>query len=211
MIIRDQQTIDKDGILLRLPDIERDCWEELEKGCLQARHPFHQPAIATVNYKVPEIRTVVLRKVIPSLKQLHFHTDRRSGKYKEIMEFPNVSWLFYDFGSKLQIRINAVAVLHTDDADADGAWDITGMNSRKTYMIDRGPSTISARPTSGLDDRFIQNDPTEKESETGRKNFCLVKSCVNSIDWLWLNSRGHKRAKFKYVNTDLVSADWLIP
>lgn len=211
MNIGDHQTIEKNGVLLNLSDIEKDCWQELMKGCMQTRHPFHQPAFASSNNCSPEIRTVVLRKVVPTQKQLYFHTDCRSRKYNEIKNFPQVSCLFYDFNARLQIRVNAIASLHCDDGDADEAWKMTGLNSRKTYMIAQAPSTISHIPTSGLEEKFISKDPSQEESEAGRKNFCLIKCLVKSIDWLWLNSKGHKRAVFTYENTDLADANWIIP
>jgi hypothetical protein len=47
--------------------------------------------------------------------------------------------------------------------------------------------------------------------EIGRKNFGIVVTKVNWVEWLWLSSEGHKRAKFTYDTPSGFEANWLIP
>ena len=202
--------IEKNGMRYTLNDIESSCWNELVTGSTQTKNPFHQPAFATNGEGEPEIRTVVLRKVLPESREIYIHTDMRSPKVANLQKNKRVSFLFYNFNERVQIRVSAIASLHIDDICADEAWMATGMNSRKTYMIDPGPGTELDFPSNGLDPEFINRDPTAEESKSGRKNFCLVISKVTSLEWLWLNSKGHRRAIFTYNQDDYLSK-WLIP
>ena len=49
-----------------------------------------------------------------------------------------------------------------------------------------------------------------EESEIGYKNFCVVEIFIESIDWLYLAARGHRRAYFALKNSS-VEKKWLIP
>jgi hypothetical protein len=48
------------------------------------------------------------------------------------------------------------------------------------------------------------------ESQAGRKNFAVIKFQVESLDWLFLSSQGHRRARFHY-NGDGFEANWTNP
>ena len=199
------------GINYTLADIEKDCWVRLLNGSLRAKDALHNPTIANVNSHGVNMRTVVLRQVNTATKQLAFHTDIRSGKCAEIVSNPMVSWHFYDAAGRVQIRAAGTASLHTNDAIADAAWAKSTANSRKIYMGEIAPSLISPTPTSGLPAAFESTDPTLEESEAGRKNFAIIITKIHWLEWLWLNSGGHRRASFNYENGGLVGGNWLVP
>ncbi len=206
-----EETIKKDGLTYTLTEIEKDCWLRLLNGSLRSKEPFHQPVVANISGDLPVSRTVVLRKVITAEKKLFLHTDVRSCKWNDLQQNDNTSWLFYDAATRLQIRAGGKSALHHNDAIADAAWQNTSASSRKNYMGLISPSEKSDMPTSGLPDTFKKTNPTMEESEAGRKNFAVVCTHVNWLEWLWLNSGGHKRAQFIYENTDTFTANWLIP
>jgi len=206
-----EQTIIKDGFSLTLNDIEKDCWQRLLNGSLRSKDPLHNPAVANVNDNLPVMRTVVLRKVIVAQKMLFFHTDVRSLKWQSLQQNNNTSWLFYDVAARLQIRAAGKSVLHHNDEVADVAWKNTPAPSRKIYLGEQSPSQKSSVPTSGLPEAFLQTNPTIEESEVGRKNFAVVCTNVNWVEWLWLNSNGHKRAAFNYLPDNNFEASWMIP
>ena len=85
----------------------------------------------------------------------------------------------------------------------------TGHISRKCYLVENGPGTISEKPTSGLNTRFNNFDFTKKESESGYKNFCVIKCKIKSIEWLYLAAKGHRRALIDFKGTKKFT--WLIP
>ncbi len=204
-------TILKDGINYSLEALEKDSWLRLLNGSIKYKDALHNPAVANVNQHGVNIRTVVLRKVKPVEKQLAFHTDIRSGKWNDLLQQNNISWLFYDAQARIQIRLSGTAALHQDDGIAEEAWAASTMSNRKIYLGKTGPSVISLLPVSGLPAAFETNDPTQEETLPARKNFGVVVTTVTWMEWLWLNSKGHRRARFKYINDGSFSADWVIP
>ncbi len=206
-------TIKIDGINYNLADIEKDCCIRILNGSLKGKDPLHNATVANTNTHTHGInmRTVVLRKVNTAEKTLAFHTDIRSGKWNELQKNNNISWMFYDAAGRIQIRLAGKATLHHDDELADEAWLKSNENSRKIYMGEVSPSLQSEVPTSGLPTAFENVNPTLEESEVGRKNFGVVITKVNWMEWLWLNSQGHRRAGFNYETNGNIKCNWLVP
>jgi pyridoxamine 5'-phosphate oxidase len=199
------------GIDYNLIDIEKDCWIRILNGSLKSKDPLHNPTVANINKRGVNMRTVVLRKVNTAKKTLSFHTDIRSGKWNELNENNKISWLFYDAAACIQIRLAGEATLHNSDEIADEAWLKSSANSRKIYMGDIAPSLESEIPTSGIDPSLEHTNPTLEESEIGRKNFGIIVTKVNWLEWLWLNSKGHRRANFNYSKNNSFKTNWLVP
>jgi 3-hydroxyisobutyrate dehydrogenase len=199
------------GVPKDLSSIEENCWQLLLTAALHYKHPLHNGIVANVNEKGVNMRAVVLRKVNVEKKQLAFHTDIRSGKWEELKVNPSISWLFYEANLRIQIRLFGTATLHYADAVADNAWSTSTANSKKIYMGEQGPTTQSDSPVSGLSEIFENRNPTDEESEAGRKNFGIVCTTTNRLEWLWLNSKGHRRAGFDYLPNGSIQANWLVP
>lgn len=177
-------------------------------GSIKSRSPFHTPCVATLHNSEVSIRTVVLRKAIPLTKELRFHTDIRSNKWKELQESNTIGVLFYDPSTRVQIRVKGKAILHFNDEMTSEAWQKTTLSSRRCYLSLASPSSFSAIPTSGLSDEIEHEKFTLVQSEVGAQNFGIVSIQVDTIEWLWLNHAGHRRAFFDYVNN---SYSWMIP
>jgi pyridoxamine 5'-phosphate oxidase len=200
-----------DSITHDLNSLQKDIWSRLLNGALRYKDAFHNPVVANIHADGVNMRTVVLRKVWADKKQLAFHTDIRSGKWEELQLQNKISWLFYDASARLQIRLAGIATLHHNDLIADEAWATSTMSSRKIYMGEEGPSVKSLLPASGLPTVFETNDPSPEESIAGRKNFGVIVTTINWMEWLWLNSKGHRRATFSYDEKGVCEASWLIP
>ena len=82
--------------------------------------------------------------------------------------------------------------------------------SRQCYLGEKGPGSISKTPTSGLSENIDNFKYSIEESEIGYENFCLVENFINSIEWLYLAAKGHRRAIFK-LNNDLIEKKWINP
>jgi len=191
-----------------LPELEQDCWDRLVTGAIKSRTPFHTPSIATLHQGDVSLRTVVLRKTLPTERELRFHTDVRSPKWQELSQNPSISALFYDAVDRIQLRVKGKAVLHHTNEITAEAWQKTSLSSRKCYLTLFSPSSFTDVSTSGLTDDIEHENYTLAESESGYSNFGIVSIHVQSIDWLWLNHAGHRRAYFDYekgVNS------WMIP
>ncbi len=100
------------------------------------------------------------------------------------------------------------AVLHyTNDLTAE-AWKNTSSSSRRCYLTLHSPSSFAEILTSGLSEDIEQENFNLAEIEMGYSNFGIVSIQVQSIDWLWLNYAGHRRAFFDYTDG---SFQWMIP
>lgn len=185
-------------------------WEALQIGATTRTHPLHTGMIATVSDGMPQARTVVLRKVLPETRTLIFHTDHRSQKISELARNPNISWLFYDAEARVQLRLSGVATLHYQDELAGAQWENTKLFSRRCYLS-LAPSSLLTKPESGLPESLLKRNPTLEESEAGWGNFTVVETNIHAIDWLWLNSSGHQRAKFVWQSSGERIANWIVP
>lgn len=203
---KDEVTINSIGY--SIDELEKDCWIQLVNGAVKSRSPFHTPCVATLINGEVSMRTIVLRKAIPLLKELRFHTDIRSNKWREIQDNNSISALFYDASARIQIRVKGKAILHFNDTMTSEAWQKTTLSSRRCYLTQASPSSFSAIPTSGLTEEVEQENLTLAESEVGAQNFGIVSIQVESLEWLWLNHAGHRRALFDYIQD---SYRWMIP
>ena len=191
-----------------LNELEQDCWNRLVTGAIKSRNPFHTPSVATLSKGEVSMRTVVLRKALPLERELRFHTDVRSIKWDDLLINPGISALFYDADERIQLRIKGKAVLHHVNDITAKAWETTTLSSRKCYLTLHSPSSFTDSSTSGLSEDIEQEKFTLLESEAGFTNFGIVSIQVQSIDWLWLNHAGHRRAFFDYTDG---SFQWMIP
>ncbi|MFZ9145589.1 MAG: hypothetical protein ACO206_06670 [Aquirufa sp.] len=191
-----------------LSELEQNCWDRLVSGAVKSRTPFHTPSIATLHQGDVSLRTVVLRKTLPTERELRFHTDVRSPKWQELSQNPSISALFYDGLERIQIRVKGKAFLHHSNEITDEAWQKTSISSRKCYLTRFSPSSFTEESSSGLSENIENENFTLSESESGYSNFGIVSIHVQSIDWLWLNHAGHRRAFFDYEKG---MNSWMIP
>ena len=72
--------------------------------------------------------------------------------------------------------------------------------SRKCYLVSNGPGTETDEPTSGLSEDIEKSGFTMEQSEEGYKNFTVIQCNIESIEWLYLAAKGHRRARFDFSN-----------
>lgn len=181
-----------------------EAWASLDRGVRNRRSAFHTPAVATVGLDGrPRVRTVVLRGADAGQRFLRFHTDIRGGKVAEIRREDRVALHAYDRGAKFQVRIEGRASVHADDAVADNAWEVSKLMSRACYGTQPKPGV--ALETEG--DFSIPCE--EEEINAGRENFSVVLIRVETIETLYLDHAGHRRAIFELGES--LNARWLSP
>jgi 3-hydroxyisobutyrate dehydrogenase len=195
---------------LDLDNIISELWKYLEEGAANSRDEFHLGVFGTANHATPNLRTVVLRRVMRKQHLILFHTDSRSAKVEEIKLNPIVFWLFYSKEKKMQLRIKGKAELHFDDELQQEQWESSRLISRKCYLTDSAPGSAVDRPFTGLPEHLNVSTPTPEESEAGKKNFIVVSTEISSIEMLYLKATGHIRVKFTRSG-DEYSGEWLIP
>ncbi len=181
-------------------------WAMLARGVADRRSAFRTPTLGTIGVVgSPQVRTVVLRGCDVGRRTLRFHTDLRSGKVAELQLRPLAALHFYDAGQKLQLRIAGTTQLHHDDDVARAAWAASQAMSRACYTQDVAPGRPIERASAIPQAAGVPDGAT-----TGFDNFVAVVVAVHSIEWLYLGSQGHRRARFTW-DGDQVQATWLAP
>lgn len=193
-----------------LDKIIEKIWAMLTEAVENRDFPFHIPVFICGSKNNFDGRIVVLRGVDKKNRTIKFHSDVRSIKIKIIKKFSPVSFLFYDKSQKIQLRILGNAKVNYNNRVTKESWRKTAHMSRKCYLAGSGPGTKKQNPTSGLNDDFENLKYTMEESEKGYKNFSVIETKINSIEWLFLAVKGHRRAKFNYKNGN-IKKYWLTP
>ena len=190
-------------------EIEKKIWSLFDDAVTNRTSPFRIPVFICGSQNDFDGRIVVLRKSDQSNKLLQFHSDIRSDKIKKLKNNNNASMLFYDKEEKIQVRVKIECTINHENEITKQSWLKTGHMSRKCYLVDNGPGTESATPTSGLKPELDNFDFTMEQSEEGYKNFTVIQCKIKSLEWLYLAAKGHRRARFEF--SDYTKGYWLIP
>jgi 3-hydroxyisobutyrate dehydrogenase len=189
-------------------EIKKKIWSMLNNGVTDRSSQFRLPIFICGGQNDFDGRIVVLRKSDETNNLLQFHSDIRSDKIEKLKNNKNAVMLFYDKKEKIQLRIKVECIVHHNNETTKESWSKTGHMSRKCYLVDNGPGTISPSPTSGLKPEFDNFEFTLEQSEEGYKNFTVIQCKIKSFEWLYLAAQGHRRAKFELDNN---KEYWLVP
>ena len=190
-------------------EIEKKLWSLLVEAVKDRSSEFRTPVFICGNDKDLDGRIVVLRKADQKNNFIQFHSDIRSSKIEKIKKNPNCSVLFYGKKEKIQIRLKTECEINFNNKITKESWNKTGHVSRKCYLVNNRPGTVSEKPTSGLNGKFDNFDFTKEESEEGYKNFSVIKCKIISIEWLYLAAKGHRRALINFEGSKKFT--WLVP
>ena len=183
----------------------------LQGGCNERGHPFKKPILSTLGPDGrPKARIIILRDVDFAKRSIRLHTDARSGKVGEIEANPNVMLAFYDATQEIQVQVSGRATAHRDDAYAGAAWAGAAPSSRRAYLAEIVPGSVTEGPVSGLPLDVEGKIPSEERLWAGRANFAALQVIFDRIDWLFLNPAGNRRATFVFQENDW-QGTWLAP
>jgi len=189
-------------------EIKKKIWLMLNDAVTNRNSQFRIPTFICGEQSDFDGRIVVLRKSDQQNNLLQFHSDIRSDKIKKMKKNPKAAMIFYDKEEKIQVRLKVECSVNHDNEITKESWSKTQHISRKCYLVDNGPGTESAKPTSGLIPELDNFEFTMEQSEEGYKNFTVIQCKVKSIEWLYLAAKGHRRARFDLeTNKDT----WLVP
>lgn len=181
-------------------------WSFLNDGIQSAGHHYHSFIFSTIRNNAPELRTVILRSVDENSSSIHFHSDIRSKKIVDIEKNNSVGALFYDSSRRIQLRIQGLASVESNNDKTKKVWQSMRNESKLCYM---GPFAPSSTMKSFLPN--LPNNPLNKinqnDDKLGYSRFCRVKIVIKTIDWLQLHHKGHKRLLFKFE--DKVRSKWI--
>jgi|TARA_B100001093_G_scaffold48248_1_gene41019 pyridoxamine 5'-phosphate oxidase len=190
-------------------EIEKKIWSLLTNAVTDRNSEFRTPVFICGRDQDLDGRVVVLRKADKQNNFIQYHSDIRSSKIEKIKNNSSCSVLFYGKQEKIQLRLKTECKVHFNDNVTKESWEKTGHISRKCYLVSSGPGTESKTPTSGLDNKFDNFDFSKEESEAGYKNFCVIKCKIESIEWLYLAAKGHRRAMIDLNSSKKFT--WLVP
>ena len=191
-----------------LEEIQNKYWSMLNDAVTNRGSSFRIPVFICAYQDEVDGRIVVLRKSDRKNNVLQFHTDLRSPKISIINKNQSASLLFYDKEEKIQLRVKVKCELNNQNSLTEVSWNKTQHISRRCYLTDSPPGTISDNPTSGMISKLENFDYTMEQSELGYKNFTVIKCKIKSIEWLYLAAKGHRRAKFDLETNQNA---WLVP
>ena len=191
-----------------LEEIQNKYWSMLDDAVTNRGSQFRIPVFICAHQDEVDGRIVVLRKSDRENSLLQFHTDLRSPKVQIIKKNNKASLLFYDKEEKIQLRVKVECEINNQNSVTEASWKKTQHISRRCYLTDSPPGTISENPTSGMISKLEDFDYTMKQSEDGYKNFTVIKCYIKSIEWLYLAAKGHRRAKFDFKTN---KNTWLVP
>jgi len=180
-------------------EIFKEELNDLHSAVKDAGHDYHLFTIATVNDKIPEIRTVVLRDFNIKKYQISFHTDARSPKYSQVKSNPAISALFYSTQKRTQLRLHGKATICKDKNLLNTLWSNLNKDSRECYKGEVPPS-------GNIPKSKIIND-TSSEIR-GFENFSRVSIEISTIEILRLHHLGHKRLLCD-ISKDPVEFQWI--
>ena len=191
-----------------LDEIQKKLWSMLDDAVVNRSSPFRIPVFICANQNDIDGRIVVLRKSDKENNVLQFHTDLRSQKVDILKQNKNASLVFYDKEEKIQLRVKVICEINNKNSIAEESWKKTQHISRRCYLTDSGPGSVSESPTSGMISKLEDFDYTMEQSEKGYENFTVIKCKIKSIEWLYLAAKGHRRAIFDFENN---KNNWLVP
>ena len=192
-----------------------EIYEDIKKNLMRAvkdrKHTFHTPVFCNIDDQNSiESRVVVLREFDSQNMILNFHTDFRSPKISSLQKNNNSLFVFYDQKLKIQLRIKTISSINNQNTIAEEMWEGIQLISRKCYLTEKTPSSVTTLPEDGINESLKGKEPTLEESEKGYKNFTVIQNKIQQIDWLYLAASGHRRLKI-ILKDRIPSFHWIIP
>jgi pyridoxine/pyridoxamine 5'-phosphate oxidase len=172
---------------------------ELHRGALDSKHPFRYINLGTQGSDYPEVRTVVLRKVDQQLNCI-IYTDYRSAKVQEIQANPLVSLHFYNPKQRVQLRIQAKAIIHHQNSLASAYWTKVQGDAQKAYTSTLAPGSKIESPEQAF----------EWAEEMNFHFFAVLELIPQSIEGLQLDRLNHLRINFS-IKQENWEGEWLVP
>jgi pyridoxamine 5'-phosphate oxidase len=175
-------------------------WQLWGRGTVDRHSGFHIPVVTSVDADGnPQARTMILRAVDREARTMRFHTDVRSAKINHWKAKPHVCILGYDASKKIQLRMDGRVVLHMTDAVADDAWKNSRPESLAAYGVKISPGSVVDKPSSA-----------PQSNDEGRENFAVAIAHIESLEWIYLNAEGNRRAIFSWAD-GVLGSNWLQP
>lgn len=179
----------------------QDIYTELNLAVRDSKHAYHNFCFASTTQEgTADARVVILRDFCLQNRQIIFHTDIRSSKCEQICQNPLSSALFYAPSSKLQLKFRSKATLHYKDLVTQKRWELTSLQSRRTYLKLHAPGSIISEKDLVLPEKFLSLNPNKEDSENGFENFAVVILNFHTLEILELHHKGNECFRVDWQN-----------
>lgn len=176
-------------------------WSLLEAGGRDRLTGFHALSVGSVEITpagpVPRQRTMILREANRVKRTLRFHADQRSPKFSQISRTPQLCITHYDASQKIEIRAQARGDFHLGDIVAAKAWSEMRDVSRFCYRSPKAPGEIIAAVE---EYQSPSSTAVDVNDAVARRNFCVLIASIHELEWIYLDSRGNRRARFTWTD-----------
>jgi pyridoxamine 5'-phosphate oxidase len=184
-------------------------WSLLESGGRDRVTGFHSLSVGSIEITpagpVPRQRTMILREANREKRTLRFHSDQRSPKFSQISRTPQICITHYDASQKIEIRAQARGDFHLGDVIAAKAWTEMRDVSRFCYRSPKAPGEI----VDSVDEyQSPSSTAVDVNDAVARRNFCVLIASIHEMEWIYLDSRGNRRARYRWVD-DRLDAQWI--
>ena len=182
----------------------------MSESLKDSSHPYRTFSLASIDEKMPNLRTVVIRDF--SLEKNYFdcHSDLRSPKIKQLEKNKEFSALFYSYEEKIQLRFKGAVEIFYKNSTTKQRWDNITPSSKRCYMGPYSPSDILEEYHPNIPDNVQFQDPTDQDSISGYNNFVIIRCHFYEIDFLKLKYSGHQRCKFTF-DKENINVSWVAP
>lgn len=190
-----------------LKSMDEHWWGALMHSTNQFSAAFRFLTLCSVDMQgQPQARTVVLRAVDRSKRQLRFYTDIRSAKWMEFKHNPAAMVMAYDTQDRVQLRFGGMVQLIESGSDYHAeCWSELPLQSRIHYR--GGPPGIELADTV---EREIEE--ATSDSSQGREFFGVIVFTSTTLDFVRLDRANNQRARFTYrEDGKLEQANWVSP
>jgi pyridoxine/pyridoxamine 5'-phosphate oxidase len=176
-----------------LAAIEAALWRELAAAAGDPQHGWRRLVLATRAGDAADARTLVLRELDAEQRTLLFYTDARSAKVLQIAHRPSGTLVAWCAALSWQLRMRARLEVQAEGLAVSSRWARLALTpSAQDYLAPAAPGTP-------IEASFVP-------LPAGRTHFALLSAHIESVDWLELGERVHRRASF-----DAAGARWLVP
>ena len=187
-------------------------WRLLEQAIDDPTSPVRTPVLISNSADgLAQGRTVVLRTFNRQQRQLQIYTDVRSAKVTQLRAQPTCTLVAYQPNPMIQLRLSTKAIVNHNNEITREAWAVMPGPNRCNYLTDPDPGSASVKATDGRPVINAESIPTNDENEIAYSHFSVIVFTINSLEWLYLPRRGHRRAQFFWDEADSLQSDWLIP